>query len=213
MERRTLRLYAITDTAWLKPNQTMAQAVEQAILGGATLVQLREKRLRGAALEAEAVAVLEVCKKYRIPLIINDDVDLARRIGADGVHVGQSDMAAAEARRRLPREAIVGVTAKTVEQARAAEAAGADYIGSGAVFGTDTKKDAQPMSHALLDEICDSVSIPVVAIGGICADNVAELKGRHMAGVATVSGIFANGDIRQATRRLREMVDDTVEQI
>ncbi len=212
MKKELLLLYAVTDTAWLKPNQTVAQAVEEAILGGATLVQLREKHLVGEALEAEAIAVRDVCRKHQVPFIVNDDVELARRIGADGVHVGQSDMAAAEARKYLPQNAFVGVTAKTVAQARAAEAAGADYLGSGAVFGTDTKKDALPLSHDLLDQICDSVSIPVVAIGGITAANVTTLKGRHMAGVATVSGIFANEDIQGATRAFREIVENTVDQ-
>ena len=136
-------LYAVTDTSWLR-GQTLAQQVEAALRGGATMVQLREKELEGEALEQEAREILAVCRKYGVPLLINDDVMLAKKIGAEGVHVGQSDMAAAEARSILGPDAIIGVTARTIEQAQAAEKAGADYLGSGAVFGTSTKKDAKP---------------------------------------------------------------------
>ena len=145
--------------------------------------------------------------KYNVNLIINDNVALAAKVGADGVHIGQSDMGVEKARAILGKEKTIGVTAKTVEQAKAAEAAGADYLGSGAVFGTSTKKDAKPMDHALLQEICESVKIPVVAIGGIDGGNILLLKGRKMAGVAVVSGLFACEDIKKAAEDLREKAD------
>ncbi|MBR3187714.1 MAG: hydroxyethylthiazole kinase [Lachnospiraceae bacterium] len=194
-------LYAVTDTSWLR-GQTLAQQVEAALRGGATMVQLREKELEGEALEQEAREILAVCRKYGVPLLINDDVMLAKKIGAEGVHVGQSDMAAAEARSILGPDAIIGVTARTVEQAQAAEKAGADYLGSGAVFGTSTKKDAKPLDPAYFQQICESVSIPVVAIGGITANNIRQLEGRKMSGFAIVSGIFAAQDVEAQTKKL-----------
>lgn len=171
------------------------------------MVQLREKELSEANFEQEAKELLELCHKYNVNLIINDNVELAAKVGADGVHIGQSDMGVEKARAILGKEKIIGVTAKTVEQAKAAEAAGADYLGSGAVFGTSTKKDAKPMDHALLQEICESVKIPVVAIGGIDGGNILLLKGRKMAGVAVVSGLFACEDIKKAAEDLREKAD------
>lgn len=171
------------------------------------MVQLREKELSEADFEQEAKELLELCHKYNVNLIINDNVALAAKVGADGVHIGQSDMGVEKARAILGKEKTIGVTAKTVEQAKAAEAAGADYLGSGAVFGTSTKKDAKPMDHALLQEICESVKIPVVAIGGIDGGNILLLKGRKMAGVAVVSGLFACEDIKKAAEDLREKAD------
>ena len=194
-------LYAVTDTSWLR-GQTLAQQVEAALKGGVTMVQLREKELEGEALEQEAGEILALCRQYGVPLLINDDVMLAKKIGAEGVHVGQSDMAAAQARAILGPDAIIGVTARTIEQAQEAEKAGADYLGSGAVFGTSTKKDAKPMDPAYFQQICESVSIPVVAIGGITADNIRQLQGRKMSGFAIVSGIFAAEDIEAQTRKL-----------
>ena len=201
-----LRLYAVTDRSWLH-GETLYDQVEKALKGGVTLVQLREKELPEADFEQEARELLELCHKYNIYLIINDNVALAAKIGADGVHIGQSDMGVEKARELLGNEKIIGVTAKTVKQAKAAEAAGADYLGSGAVFGTSTKKDAKPMDHALLQEICESVKIPVVAIGGIDGGNILLLKGRKMAGVAVVSGLFACEDIKKAAEDLREKAD------
>ena len=194
-------LYAVTDTSWLR-GRTLAQQVEEALRGGATMVQLREKELQGEALEQEAREILAICRQYGVPLLINDDVMLAKKIGADGVHVGQDDMSAAKARELLGEDAIIGVTARTVEQALAAQEAGADYLGSGAVFGTSTKKDAKPMDPAYFQQICESVSIPVVAIGGVTLDNIRELEGRKMSGFAIVSGIFAAEDIETRTRDL-----------
>ena len=194
--KKSLRLYAVTDRSWLH-GETLYEQVEK----------LREKELSEADFEQEAKELLELCHKYNVNLIINDNVALAAKVGADGVHIGQSDMGVEKARAILGKEKIIGVTAKTVEQAKAAEAAGADYLGSGAVFGTSTKKDAKPMDHALLQEICESVKIPVVAIGGIDGGNILLLKGRKMAGVAVVSGLFACEDIKKAAEDLREKAD------
>lgn len=199
-------LYAVTDRRWLD-GRALEEDVEAAILGGVTMVQLREKELPDDAFEEEARRVQQVCRRYGVPLIINDNVALAVKIGADGVHVGQSDMKAGDVRALIGPGRILGVTAKTVEAARAAEAAGADYLGSGAVFGTDTKPDAVPMEHALFEEICRSVAIPVVAIGHINAGNLARLSGRGMKGFAIVSGIFAEKDITSACRELRVLAE------
>lgn len=204
MDREDLKLYAITDRSWMKEGDTLGELVEQAILGGATIVQLREKYLMGEELKALALEIQRVCKLYRVPFIVNDDVALAKEIDADGVHVGQSDMAVKEARALLGMDKIVGATAKTIEQALAAEKEGADYLGSGAVFGTTTKLDAKPMSMELLNAICEAVRIPVVAIGGIEESNIEQLKNTKIAGAAVVSGIFAKDNIRAAAECLRE---------
>ena len=204
-----LRLYAVTDRAWLG-DETLYEQVEKALRGGATMVQIREKELDEAHFEEEAKLIQKLCRTYQVPLIINDNVALAKRIDADGVHIGQSDMEMKNARAILGEDKISGVTAKTIEQAQAAEAAGADYLGSGAVFGSSTKTDAKPMDHAVLAEICASVTIPVVAIGGITAENILQLKGRGIAGVAVVSGIFACEDIKAGTRHLGELVEQII---
>ena len=202
MKKEQLRLYAVTDRTWLG-NETLYEQVEKALEGGATLVQLREKELPEADVQKEAEELLELCHRYGVKLILDDDVELAAKVGAD-------DMELAHAREILGPDKIIGVTAKTVEQAKAAEAGGADYLGSGAVFGSTTKKDAIPMKHELLEEICHSVKIPVVAIGGITAENVLQLKGRGIAGVAVVSGIFACEDIETGTRHLGELVEQII---
>ena len=208
--REQLLLYAITDRSWLK-GETLYEQVEKALKGGVTLVQLREKELSEPEFEAEGRSLLELCHRYRVPLIINDNVELAERIGADGVHVGQSDMELTRAREILGTDKIIGVTAKTIEQAQAAEKAGADYIGVGAVFGTSTKKNARNLSLEKLQEISSSVSIPVVAIGGINASNLMELAGSGVDGVAVVSAIFAAKDPGQATRELKVLAQKMVE--
>ena len=209
--REQLKLYAVTDRTWLG-NETLYEQVEKALKGGVTLVQLREKELDEETFEKEGRELLELCHRYHVPLIINDNVALAKKINADGVHIGQSDMAMQHARELLGADKIIGVTAKTVEQAKAAQVAGADYLGSGAVFGTSTKADAKPMELALFQKICESVEIPVVAIGGISGDNVLQLKGRKMAGIAVVSGIFACEDIEKGTAELLEKVNSIIEQ-
>ena len=206
-DRNCLRLYAVTDRSWLG-DETLYTQVEKALKGGATMIQIREKELDEAHFEQEAREIQQLCKSYKVPLIINDNVALAKRIHADGVHIGQSDMQLVSAREILGDDKIIGVTAKTVEQAKEAEASGADYLGSGAVFGSSTKTDAKPMDHALLHRICESVSIPVVAIGGITSGNAVRLSGRGIAGIAVVSGIFANPDIEAETRHLLELVNN-----
>jgi len=201
MDKRSLRLYAVTDRSWLG-DDTLFQAVEKALQGGVTMIQLREKDMEYEAFKEEALQIKDLCKKYQVPFLINDNVELAREIDADGVHVGQSDLEAGRVRELLGPDKIVGVTAKTVEQAQAAQAAGADYLGSGAVFGTSTKKDAKFMELSLLKEITASVEIPVVAIGGITADNAMKLSDTGVAGIAVVSGIFAAEDITATSRKL-----------
>ena len=204
-----LRLYAVTDRSWLH-GQTLCEQVEQALIGGATLVQLREKELEEDVFLREAVDMAKLCHRYGVPLLINDNVEIARRSGADGVHVGQDDMEAASVRSILGSGMIVGVTAKTVEQALRAQDAGADYLGSGAVFGSATKLNAKPMTKELLNAICHAVSIPVVAIGGINRENILGLEGTDISGVAVVSGIFAASDIEAECRHLRSVLKQVI---
>ena len=204
-----LRLYAVTDRSWLG-TQALAQQVEQALRGGATCVQLREKELNPAAFFAEAKEMKILCARYGVPLIINDNVELALKVDADGVHVGQEDMNAQDVRGLIGPGKILGVTAKTIEQAQKAQLNGADYLGSGAVFGSTTKPNARPMTKELLHSICQSVTIPVVAIGGIHRGNVASLAGTGIRGAAVVSGIFAAADIEEECFRLRAEIDRIV---
>lgn len=201
-----LRLYAVTDRSWLR-GRTLFEQVEQALSGGTTLVQLREKEMDEDAFLREAVDMAKLCHRYGVPLLINDNVDIAMHSGADGVHVGQDDMAAGAVRRILGADMILGVTAKTVEQAVRAQEAGADYLGSGAVFGSLTKLNAKPMTREMLRSICHAVSIPVVAIGGVDRHNILELAGTDIAGVAVVSGVFAAEDIEKECRYLLEMAE------
>lgn len=200
--RERLTLYAITDRAWVG-RQTLMEQIEDALEGGATIVQLREKGLDDDAFVEEAVAAKAICMRYGVPLIINDRVDVALKSGADGVHVGVEDAPVAEIRARVGGNFIIGATAKTVEQARFAEMSGADYLGVGAVFPSPTKQNAIRITTAQLKEICAAVSIPAVAIGGISLDNMEQLKGGGMAGVAVVSAIFAASDIRGAAEALK----------
>lgn len=200
-----LRLYAVTDRSWLGA-QSLYEQVESALKGGATCVQLREKEADYDLFRKEAIQLRELCIRYNVPLIINDNVELALEVGADGIHVGQEDMDARDVRTAIGQDKILGVTAKTVEQALLAQAAGADYLGSGAVFGSATKQNARPMSKALLQEICAAVSIPVVAIGGIYRENILQLAGVDIRGAAVVSGIFAAEDIEAECRELRKLI-------
>ena len=204
-----LRLYAVTARSWLG-TQTLAQQVEQALRGGATCVQLREKELNDTDFLAEAKELKILCARYGVPLIINDNVELALKVDADGVHVGQEDMDARDVRGLIGPAKILGVTAKTIEQAQKAQLAGADYLGSGAVFGSTTKPNARPMTKELLHSICQSVTIPVVAIGGIHRGNIASLAGTGIRGAAVVSGIFAAADIEEECFRLRAEIDRIV---
>ena len=203
MDRDILSLYAITDRRWLKNGERLEDKVEEAILGGAGIVQYREKELKGEELKSQALRIKEVCNRYEVPLIINDDAELAADIDADGVHVGRSDIGVADARRILGNGKIIGATAKTVDQAREAYALGADYLGSGAVFGSETKTDAKYMSPELLGTIAKIVPVPVVAIGGIDETNVSGLKGLPIAGVAVIHGIFGRRNVRQGAAAIR----------
>lgn len=202
LDRQSLLLYAVTDRAYLK-GQTLYSQVEKAIMGGAGTIQLREKALDTQSMLAEANELLPLCRGLGVPLIINDNIEVCMLSGADGVHIGQQDMDIFEARRILGEHKIIGVSAHNVAEAIAAERGGADYIGAGAVFATGTKRDAGVLSLSTLTEICAAVSIPVVAIGGINADNVIKLKGTGIAGAAVVSGIFAQPDIKLAAEILR----------
>lgn len=199
--RRGMLLYAVTDSAWLH-GRTLASCVREALAGGATFVQLREKHMTTEELVEEAKTILPICREARVPFLIDDDVEAARLVGADGVHVGQSDTACAEARRILGPDAIVGVSAQTVEQAVAAERAGADYLGVGALIPTPTKPDAVDVTPEELARICRAVGIPVVGIGGLHLSTVDILDGTGAAGAAVVSAIFAAEDIERDTREL-----------
>ena len=196
-------LYAITDRHWLN-GESLYQQVEKALQGGVTFLQLREKKLDKELFMKEAREIKELCRKYKVPFIINDNVEIAKAIDADGVHVGQSDMEAGDVRKRLGADKIIGVSAKTVEQALLAEKHGADYLGVGAVFSTSTKTDATGVSHETLRDICQAVKIPVVAIGGITNDNVDELSGYGADGIAVISAIFAQENITEAAKDLKQ---------
>ena len=203
---KMLRLYAVTDRAWVG-RQSLLEQIEDALRGGVTLVQLREKALSKEEFVEEAKAVLALCRRRGVPLIINDRLDVALESGADGVHVGIEDAPVAEIRAQTGPDFLIGATAKTVEQARAAQAAGADYLGVGAVFPSPTKQNAIRITAGQLREICGSVSIPAVAIGGITAENAPSLKGCGMAGIAVVSAIFGAADIEKAAAGLRSLAD------
>lgn len=214
MNKNDLKLYAITDRQWLR-GASLSEHVKLAIEGGATMIQIRDKDILSTDSDAglkdeysEALEIKRICHEHKVPLIINDNVQFAIDIDADGVHLGQDDMNPAEARKLLGTDKIIGVTAKTVEQAKKAQADGADYLGSGAVFGSTTKLNAKPMTKELLREITAAVDIPVVAIGGINADNAATLKGTGIAGIAVVGAIFASADIKAAARKLAEICDN-----
>ena len=203
LEKQMLRLYAVTDRGWVG-KKTLYEQIEEALKGGVTIVQLREKNLDTAAFIEEAVKVKELCHRYNVPLIINDNVTVALKSGADGVHVGIEDTPVEEIRTAVPYGFIIGATAKTVEQARSAERQGADYLGVGAVFPSPTKKNAVRITKEQLKEISLSVAIPTVAIGGITLDNVDELSGGGMDGIAVVSAIFAADDIKKAAAELKK---------
>ena len=202
ISEKKLTLYAVTDRKWLQEGQNLAQQVEQAILGGVTVVQLREKHTDYETFVALAKEVKQVTDQYQVPLLINDNLDVALAVDAAGVHVGQEDMAALEVRRRIGDKKVVGVSAQTVEQALAAEKAGADYLGVGAVFPTNSKDDAVKVDFVTLRAICQAVQIPVVAIGGITADNMPALQNSGIIGVAVISAIFGQPDVRVAAEQL-----------
>lgn len=202
-----LRLYAVTDRSWLG-NGTLSDAVEAALRGGATMVQLREKSLTQADFLQEAKMLAALCARFQIPFLINDNLEIALACNADGVHVGQDDMAPQKARALLGPGKILGVSAHTVDQALAAEKTGADYLGVGAVFSTATKQDAASVPLETVREICQAVSIPVVAIGGISADNILSLQNSGVVGAAVVSALFAAENIFSAAQNLSRLTKE-----
>ena len=205
----SLLLYAVTDRHWLG-DRTLYDVVRESLDGGVTFLQLREKDLDDETFFREAVRLRDMAREYGVPFVINDNVDIAVRMDADGVHVGQSDMEAGDVRALIGPDKILGVSAQTVEQAVLAEKRGADYLGVGAVFPTGSKDDADDVSFETLKAICEAVSIPVVAIGGITAENTPQLAGSGICGMAVISAIYGQKDIYKATASLkiitREMV-------
>jgi len=209
MKSDDLLLYAVTDRHWLG-DETLYAQVEKTLKGGATFVQLREKEMDYDSFLAEAKEIQKLCKAYQVPFVINDNVDIALAMDADGVHVGQSDMEAGDVRSKLGPDKLLGVSTETVEEAILAEKRGADYLGVGAVFPTGSKDDALAVSHETLKAICDAVSIPVIAIGGITQENVSQLSGSGICGIAVISAIFGQKDIEGSTRRLRSATEKMI---
>lgn len=208
-DKRQLLLYAVTDRTWTK-SRTLCEQVEAAIKGGATCIQLREKNLDEETFLAEAREIAGLCRRCGVPFIVNDNVDIAMLCGADGVHVGQSDMTVLDVRRKVGDGMIIGVSAHSVEEALEAVKGGADYLGVGAVFSTSTKADAAALSRSTLRDICAAVDVPVVAIGGISKTNLMQLKGSGIDGVALVSAIFAAENIEAECRELRALSEQVV---
>lgn len=208
-KKEMMLLYAVTDRSWVG-KQTLAEQVESALKGGATCIQLREKELAEEDFLKEAFEIGKLCRFYGVPFIINDHVGIALKCGADGIHVGQGDMEAGHVRAAVGNQMIVGVSVQTAAQAAAAQKAGADYLGVGAVFPTSTKTDAQDVSYQELKEICEIARVPVVAIGGICQGNIMELAGSGVDGVALVSAIFASDDIQKACIGLKRLSKEMV---
>ena len=208
-DKKDLLLYAVTDRHWLN-GRTLYSQVEEALKGGATFIQLREKELDEEHFLEEAKEIKELCRRYQVPFVINDNVEIALAVDADGVHVGQSDMEAGDVRAKLGPDKMIGVSAQTVEQAVMAEQNGADYLGVGAVFPTGSKADALEVSHDTLKAICKAVKIPVIAIGGISKENILELSGSGVCGIAVISAIFAKDDIEESARELRGLTEKMV---
>ena len=206
-KKEDLLLYAVTDRSWLN-GHTLYEQVERALKGGVTFVQLREKALDEEAFLEEAKEIQKLCALYGVPFVINDNVEIAASVNADGVHVGQSDMEALDVRRRLGPDKIIGVSAQTVEQALKAQEHGADYLGVGAVFPTGSEADAVEVRHETVKAICEAVDIPVIAIGGITKENVKDLAGSGICGIAVISAIFAQDDIVGASRELKARAEE-----
>ena len=208
-DKKYMLLYAVTDRAWTK-EKSLYQQVEEALKGGVTCVQLREKNLPDEEFLQEAIEIKSLCRKYNVPLFINDNVSVALKCGADGIHVGQDDMAVSEVRSIVGENMMIGVSAHSVEEALEAVKNGADCLGVGAMFATSTKTDANVLSWQTLYDICRAVDVPVVAIGGLNKDNIPSLTGSGVDGVALVSAIFASKDIESECRLLLETVQNTV---
>ena len=206
-DKKDLLLYAVTDRHWLN-GRTLHEVVKESLDGGVTFVQLREKQLDEEHFLQEAKDLKELCSEYHVPFVINDNVELAIEMDADGVHVGQSDMEAGDVRAKLGPDKIIGVSAQTVEQAVLAEKHGADYLGVGAVFPTSSKDDATEVPFETLKAICEAVSIPVIAIGGITKENVKELAGSGICGIAVISVIYGQKEIRKASEELKAATEE-----
>ena len=208
-DKKTMLLYAVTDRAWVG-KQSLYEQVESALKGGATCVQLREKELDEEAFLKEAIEISALCKQYGVPFFINDNVEIAVKCHADGIHVGQEDMEAIQVRQRVGKDMIIGVSVHSVEEALEAVRTGADCLGVGAMFSTSTKTDVNILPKETLRAICDAVDIPVVAIGGIGKTNISRLAGTGVDGVALVSAIFGAEDIENECRLLRRLSEEMV---
>ena len=208
-DKKTMLLYAVTDRAWTG-KQSLYEQVEAALKGGVTCVQLREKELDAETFLAEAVEIATLCKKYEVPFFINDNVDIAIKCKADGIHVGQEDMMAAQVRQKVGEDVMIGVSVHSVEEALEAVKNGADCLGVGAIFSTSTKTDVDVLPKEVLKDICEAVDVPVVAIGGIGKGNMLELSDTKVNGVALVSAIFAAEDIESECRLLRKISEKMV---
>ena len=209
MNKDALSLYGITDRYWLN-GRPLIHDVQLALEGGVTMIQLREKNLDEESFYREAIEIKELCKKFHVPFIINDNVELAKKVDADGIHVGQNDMAAQAVRAIIGPDKILGVSTQTVEEALLAQKMGADYLGVGAVFPTGSKDDCWVLSHDLCREICSAVTIPVVAIGGINLGNISKLSGLGFSGISLISAIFGQDDIKSAAMKLKEEVSKII---
>lgn len=212
LNREDLLLYAVTDRRWLN-GESLYNQVEKALKGGVTFIQLREKQLEEEQFLEEALEIGKLCRSYGVPFVINDNASVAAKSDADGVHVGQDDMDIGSVRALLGPDKIIGVSVHTVEEALAAEAGGADYLGTGSAFSTGTKKDARLLPDGMLREICGAVKIPVIAIGGIEKENVQKLRGNGLSGIAVISAVFGQPDITEACRHLKEQVKRIVREV
>ncbi|MCR5347410.1 MAG: thiamine phosphate synthase [Fretibacterium sp.] len=208
-DKKTMRLYAVTDRAWVG-RQTLYEQVESALKGGATCVQLREKNLNEDDFLNEAMEISALCRRYAVPFFINDNVEIAVKCHADGIHVGQEDMNAAQVRQRVGSGMMIGVSVHSAEEALDAVRNGADCLGAGAMFSTSTKTDVDILPKETLRDICAAVDIPVVAIGGIGKKNISQLAGTGIDGVALVSAIFGAADIEKECRLLRRLSEEMV---
>lgn len=208
-DKETMLLYAVTDRAWVG-RQSLYEQVESAIKGGVTCVQLREKQLNDEDFLKEAVEISALCRKHNVPFFINDNVEVAIKCNADGIHVGQEDMAAEQVRSRVGDDMMIGVSVHSVEEALEAVKNGADCLGVGAIFSTSTKTDVDVLPREVLCDICNAVDIPVVAIGGISKENISQLAGTGVDGVALVSAIFGADDIEGECRILRRLSEEMV---
>ncbi|HAH19157.1 MAG TPA: thiamine phosphate synthase [Eubacterium sp.] len=210
VKKEDMLLYGITDRSWLN-GRTLSEVVKESLEGGVTIIQIREKDIDEKNFLEEAKEIKKICEKFNVPLIINDNVEIAKMVDADGVHLGQDDMDIEEARKILGPEKIIGITAKTIEQAKEAQMKGADYLGSGAIYTSGTKQNAKRLTVENLKAICASVEIPVVAIGGLTYDNIDVLKDSGISGIAVVSAIYASTDIKTDTIKLKEKTRNLID--